>query len=437
MSVLIGAPVVAAQGEAQTDPLPTVPDPGTPTSSTPTTAPTTTRAPSATTSTTAAPTTTLYLPPIPPELAGDPRVPFLVDPGPTDGVDIPIAQRSFDPLSVAVDPARIAAADAAVQAATRQLEQLQEQVRAASEQVLRAEEELDSLERGTRKAVSAAARAREQLLDRAVTAYMVGDMEQRLAMLQTDDLVDLGVARNYIGVVVGENERLLRRYERLRAELSGDHAALADDLADARVELLGSADRVTPAFEELVDRVQELQAYQAGAQAYVDGFVFPVAGEVEFIDSWGYPRMMGTASAHWHQGTDIFATYGTPLIASENGVLDRIGVGSLGGNKLWVKGESGTEYYYAHLAAFAPGIADGQPVRAGELIGYVGDTGNARGTSPHLHFEIHPGGVGPVNPYPLLKAAYGGRRVAPAVVPTTVPPAPVAPGSPGAEIAGG
>jgi murein DD-endopeptidase MepM/ murein hydrolase activator NlpD len=188
--------------------------------------------------------------------------------------------------------------------------------------------------------------------------------------------------------------------------------------------------------------VQELQAYQAGAQAYVDGFVFPVAGEVEFIDSWGYPRMMGTASAHWHQGTDIFATQGTPLIASENGVLDRIGVGSLGGNKLWVKGESGTEYYYAHLAAFAPGITNGQRVRAGELIGYVGDTGNARGTSPHLHFEIHPGGLGPVNPYPLLKAAYGARPVAPAVVPSTAPPAlPPAPAASaavtGADVAGG
>jgi murein DD-endopeptidase MepM/ murein hydrolase activator NlpD len=427
MSVLVGAPVVAAQ----TDPAPTVPDPGAPSSSTPSTAPSTTRAPEATTSTIAAPTTTVYLPPIPPELVDDPRVPFLVDPGPTDGVDIPIAQRSFDPLSVAVDPARVEAANVAVLDATRQLEELQEQLRVATEKVVRAEQELEALERGTRDAVTAAARAREQLLDRAVTAYMVGDMEQRLAMLQTDDLVDLGVARNYIGVVVGENERLLRRYERLRAELSRDHAELADELADARVALLGSADRVGPAFTELVDRVQELQAYQAGAQAYVDGFVFPVAGEVEFIDSWGYPRMMGTASAHWHQGTDIFATYGTPLIASENGVLDRIGVGSLGGNKLWVKGESGTEYYYAHLAAFAPGIADGQPVRAGELIGYVGDTGNARGTSPHLHFEIHPGGVGPVNPYPLLKAAYGARPVAPAVVPTTVPPpAPPAPAAP-------
>ncbi|MFN7151174.1 MAG: peptidoglycan DD-metalloendopeptidase family protein, partial [Microthrixaceae bacterium] len=407
MSVLVGAPVVAAQTESQTDPAPTVPDPGAPSSSTPSAAPSTTRAPEATTSTTAAPTTSVYLPPIPPELVDDPRVPFLVDPGPTDGVDIPIAQRSFDPLSVAVDPARVEAANAAVLAATRQLEELQEQVRVATEKVARFQEELESLERGTREAVTAASRAREQLLDRAVTAYMVGDMEQRLAMLQTDDLVDLGVARNYIGVVVDENERLLRRYERLRAELGRENAELADELADARVELLGSADRVGPAFSDLVDRVQELQAYQAGAQAYVDGFVFPVAGEVEFIDSWGYPRMMGTASAHWHQGTDIFATYGTPLIASENGVLDRIGVGSLGGNKLWVRGESGTEYYYAHLAAFAPGIADGQRVRAGELIGYVGDTGNARGTSPHLHFEIHPGGVGPVNPYPLLKAAYG------------------------------
>ena len=95
--------------------------------------------------------------------------------------------------------------------------------------------------------------------------------------------------------------------------------------------------------------------------------------------------------------------------------------------QLWVAGDSGNGYYYAHLSAFAPGIHDGQRVRAGELVGFVGDTGNARGTSPHLHFEIHPGGIGPVNPYPLLRAAYGNRPKFTAVVPTTVPPAPSIP----------
>ena len=438
------APRVAAQGE----PTSTTVDPAV-SSTTTTPESTTTPRPrgtgSSTTTTPGSTTTVPFVPTIPPELAADPRTPFLIDPGPGDGADIPIAQNSFDPLSVAVRPELVTAATEAVTAATATLNEAQSQVTVQAATVTELTARLASLETEGRAAVSAAATARKNLLDRAVTAYMVGDLDQRLAMLDTDDMVDMGVARNYVGVVVDANEQLVRRYERLRKGLDRDQATLADDLAQASVDLETRADAVRTAFTELLTRVQELQAYQAGAQAYINGFVFPVAGEVEFIDSWGYPRMTGTASAHWHQGTDIFATYGTPLIASENGVLSGIGVGSLGGNKLWVKGESGTEYYYAHLAAFAPGIVNGQPVRAGEVVGYVGDTGNARGTSPHLHFEIHPGGIGPVNPYPILKAAYGNRPMvkatAPAVTTTTTTTTTVAPAVPGtppaAALAGG
>jgi murein DD-endopeptidase MepM/ murein hydrolase activator NlpD len=260
---------------------------------------------------------------------------------------------------------------------------------------------------------------------------MLGDLEGQLALIPREDVEDHTVAKHYVRAVVGTRERLLRRYEQARRGLSGDEARLAQRLGDVDSLLLGLTAQVAPAFDTVVERVRELEAYEAGAQAYIDGFVFPVAGESEFIDSWGYPRMSGTQYAHWHQGTDIFAPHGTPLIAAENGVLARIGVGTLGGNKLWVKGESGNEYYYAHLSAFAPGIADGTRVRAGEVIGYVGDTGNARGTSPHLHFEIHPGGRGPVNPYPLLKAAYGNRPTFRAVAPPPPPPAePPAPSDP-------
>jgi murein DD-endopeptidase MepM/ murein hydrolase activator NlpD len=75
----------------------------------------------------------------------------------------------------------------------------------------------------------------------------------------------------------------------------------------------------------------------------------------------------------------------------------------LGGTKLWIKGESGTYYYYAHLSAFEEGLTVGQVVEAGDVVGLVGTTGNARGGAPHLHFEIHPDGGMAVNPYPLLK----------------------------------
>ena len=100
---------------------------------------------------------------------------------------------------------------------------------------------------------------------------------------------------------------------------------------------------------------------------------------------------------------------GTPLVACESGTLTKIGPAGLGGNRLWVKGDSGTEYYYAHLSAFAEGSVEGKRVNAGDVVGFVGNTGNAAGGPSHLHFEVHPGGGDAVNPYPLLKAAYGAK----------------------------
>jgi murein DD-endopeptidase MepM/ murein hydrolase activator NlpD len=112
---------------------------------------------------------------------------------------------------------------------------------------------------------------------------------------------------------------------------------------------------------------------------------------------------MGTEYEHAHQGTDILAPKGTPLVACERGIVTEMGTDVLGGTKLWLKGESGTYYYYAHLSAFAEGLSDGTLVEAGDLVGLVGDTGNAKGGPAHLHFEIHPDGGEAVNPYPLLK----------------------------------
>ena len=366
-------------------------------------------------------TTTIYLPPLPPELAEDPRVPFLVDPGADDGIDIPIAQRSFDPRSVTVLPERVQAAKAVLDTARADLSAAQMRIAERARTVTDLTAQLDRLDGDVRSSVVAAAAARKVLRDHAVTAYMTGGDDQ-LALLDTADFVDLGVARSYLDVVVRQHDRLVRDYERTRDALTTDQARLASDLGEAQSVLTQTAAQLPPAFAAVLAAAAQVQAYEAGAHAYVDGFVFPVAAEVEFIDSWGYPRMTGTASAHWHQGTDIFADYGSPLVAAENGVIARMGTGTLGGNKLWVVGESGTGYYYAHLSAFVDGMADGQRVAAGDLVGYVGDSGNARGTSPHLHFEVHPGGGDAVNPYPLLKAAYGNRPVARAVAPTTTLP---------------
>jgi murein DD-endopeptidase MepM/ murein hydrolase activator NlpD len=130
--------------------------------------------------------------------------------------------------------------------------------------------------------------------------------------------------------------------------------------------------------------------------AYVDtDIVCPVSGASAFGDTWGAPRSGGRR----HQGVDMLGSTGTPLVAVVSGTAQQR-QNSLGGNAVWVIGNNGNKYYYAHLDAFEKGGA----VEQGDVIGYLGDTGNARGT-PHLHFEVHPGGGAAVNPYPSVRAA--------------------------------
>lgn len=101
-----------------------------------------------------------------------------------------------------------------------------------------------------------------------------------------------------------------------------------------------------------------------------------------------------------HEGIDIFAKKGTPIIAATEGIVLRIGESALGGNVVWQLGPGGHYHYYAHLDRFADASV-GDRVRAGGVLGYVGNTGNARTTPPHLHYGIYTS-AGAINPYPLL-----------------------------------
>ena len=127
--------------------------------------------------------------------------------------------------------------------------------------------------------------------------------------------------------------------------------------------------------------------------------VFPMQGRCNFSDTWGQARSGGRT----HEGTDVIGAKGLALYAVVDGVIAKTYVGAVnGGNAIRLTAPDGTYFYYAHLDSFAPGIAVGVPVRAGQIIGFSGDSGNA-GT-PHLHFEVHPRGGAAVNPYAILKA---------------------------------
>jgi murein DD-endopeptidase MepM/ murein hydrolase activator NlpD len=131
-----------------------------------------------------------------------------------------------------------------------------------------------------------------------------------------------------------------------------------------------------------------------------DGLCFPCAGPCTFRDDWGEPRSGGRT----HKGCDIMADMGTPAVAISGGTVTAVGEGGNAGKYLQITmHDSPTHFLYMHMRDIV--VSPGQKVSAGELVGHVGDTGNASGGPPHIHFEYHPEG-GPVNPYPLLKKIY-------------------------------
>ena len=149
----------------------------------------------------------------------------------------------------------------------------------------------------------------------------------------------------------------------------------------------------------------------------VPTLIFPVAGATTYVDDFGQPRAGGA-----HQGNDMMAAKKTPAVAVEAGKVKFWTTSANAGCMLYLYGASGTMYEYIHLnndltmkndnrgkcvpgVSYARGLKDGAKVSAGQMIGYVGDSGDANGIASHLHFEVHPNGGAAVSPYPYLKTA--------------------------------
>ena len=174
----------------------------------------------------------------------------------------------------------------------------------------------------------------------------------------------------------------LRKLEKLEAER---RAAEAKKRAEAAARARASRTGAQPA---------STRASRPSSFAPTGSWMCPVQGPRSFTNDWGQPRSGGRR----HQGTDILSPRGTPVVASVSGSV-RGHNSSLGGISYYLHGDDGNTYFGTHLQSLSG--ASGR-VSQGTVVGYVGNTGNARGGPTHLHFEIHPGGGRAVNPYPTL-----------------------------------
>ncbi len=246
----------------------------------------------------------------------------------------------------------------------------------------------------------------------AVQRYMSGGTQDNEILAAADLNRQVQVDAMYRLLTEGD-QRGLDQYGALQEDLEIANAEL-DAKLEAQRSAVAELERRRAAVVAELHRLEEIErqrqaeeARKASAASARRGsfrsgtptgpiasgdWICPVQGPVAFTDSWGAPRSGGRR----HQGVDMMAARGTPVVAVVSGSVTHRG-NSLGGLSFHLYGDDGNYYYGTHLSAYG----NGGHVAGGTVIGYVGDTGNAAGT-PHLHFEIHPGGGAAINPYPTV-----------------------------------
>jgi murein DD-endopeptidase MepM/ murein hydrolase activator NlpD len=251
------------------------------------------------------------------------------------------------------------------------------------------------------RAVSAARRiymsSGGEALDVLLSSESVAEIASRshaLSHISESDhtaLMELQIAESRLATL---KEQLVEKAD----DLTATRARLEEETADLQTHF----DEVTAEYvrlkRKLAARARARAKAVAGGTAYItaSGMTCPIAGPNSFIDSWGFPRDGG---ARTHEGTDMMAEMGAPVVAITDGRITYAGVGATAGNWLELEGDDGHTYWYMHNEK---NLITGGKVTVGQQIATVGNTGNAAGGPPHVHFEYHPNGDGPVNPYSLL-----------------------------------
>lgn len=262
-----------------------------------------------------------------------------------------------------------------------------------------------------------------KLEEQAVQMYMMGGFNNPGIILSASSVDQVMTTSEFLNSATLGGQESINDLIAAKGELTryqGDLDVVHDELKVAEANTLdilnrqeGAMEAEQAAYAKLSGRCKDLQvqydreqaeakaraAQRARGSIQVGSFICPFTpGRTSFIDSWGFPRSGGRS----HKGVDMFAARGEPIYAVQAGVA-RSTSSSLGGITVHLSANSGFKYYYAHLDSRA--FSGTRQVSQGEVIGYNGSTGNARGGAPHLHFEIRPGGGSAVNPYPTVRAA--------------------------------
>jgi peptidoglycan LD-endopeptidase LytH len=243
--------------------------------------------------------------------------------------------------------------------------------------------------------------AQRVLGDRAASIYQLGGASM-LSSLLASDIADMADRTEFVTVLTTGQADLVRDAEtaaRSYTETVQQVARAQARSGDLRQRHKAIVDRLQERLDAAKGLVEKLSGFSPTTMVGGRLVACPVSRPYSYVDTWGASRSGGRA----HQGTDIMNPYGNKVHAYVDGTISRESYSSLGGVTLYLQGDDGNEYYYAHLSRYF--ARTGQRVQAGELIAYNGQSGNAAATAPHLHFEVHPGGGSPVNPYPWVQRA--------------------------------